>query len=886
MSAILACALSIAGASGTQETPASARYLDRFLAAFGAVEQGALDEALAGYESCVELAPESPTLALHLACLHARRGSLAESSAWLSRAIEWGFDDRGYLEWEPDLATLRASAGFQSLLELLPPAPERMIAATFLRVPEPALTAWSPDGLRAVASGMLWDVETRELYARLDSDGTVPACVAFHPSGREIFACAGGRVSVWEAASGAHLADLEPPLRPEARELEFSADGRIVLCHGPMTRGVWDTATREQIPLRKIFPSEYVRIDPLGECLLFTDRGYAALVEIATGTVRAYVKGLGEPPCSSTFRSDGRRVGIRDSSGNAWLLDVKSGELLRRLLGKRNDAIARTSFDSRDGSWIIDRRDGRRERWEDGNDQPLELDVIGSDPETTASRIPSPAKRLQGRPPLRSRQLSCERSMFFPDGTRAGIEASDGSLRVVDLGTGRGSVPDWARAYQVHVEGFAPDGSWMLTSEVGVFHTRDTASGMQLATIRSRSTRMCPVGDRLLVQAAGHVKVLAARTGEELATLDRTRGGLFAWRPDGKIIAGVHNATDVVFWDSASGKRVDESLTNPARVSCIAFDPSGERIAVAMANDRMCVWDLGTRQVLGSFGDIDLWEEYEGGTVQFSVDGRFLLASFGEGAGCELIDANTFERRLGDWDLNVRTITSSGRIFAFDGIYDLATGASLGSLPEKELQTPLASPDESRILAERYGATVVLDGNARELYSRAEYEEGAALVSTPSLFYDGAPAAVRQAYLLRDQTVLSLDTYAPQLCDPRRIRAAAAGVPLVSPALPDPPGLCPAEPTERRLEVEGNSVVLAADAEDPRGVLGFELALDGQVLPGDVARASFEVEDDATRARLQWRIVRRVKNSSEVRIRAIARSGILSKPWRVSIVWH
>jgi hypothetical protein len=283
----------------------------------------------------------------------------------------------------------------------------------------------------------------------------------------------------------------------------------------------------------------------------------------------------------------------------------------------------------------------------------------------------------------------------------------------------------------------------------------------------------------------------------------------------------------------------------------------------------------------------DLFGDLEGGTIRFSPDGRFLLASLGGESGLELFDAKTYGRRTDDSALDVHTITPSGRIYGWDGIYELESGITVANLSSRALHGPIPSRDEHRLLARRESATVVLDGrDASELYSRLEYEGGGALVYAPSLFYDGTPAAIRRTYLVRDRTVLPLDGYAAVLCDPRRIRAAAAGVEIAGVALPDPPRFLRTVPSTRVIDVDAGELSLEAVAEDPRGLSGFEILLDGVPLSSELALASTVLEPEDNRARLSLGISRPVVERSEIRVRAIARSGMLSVPWRTTVVWR
>ena len=48
------------------------------------------------------------------------KGDQEQAIATLRRAIEAGFDSRGYIEWDPDLASIRSDPRFGPLVAQLP----------------------------------------------------------------------------------------------------------------------------------------------------------------------------------------------------------------------------------------------------------------------------------------------------------------------------------------------------------------------------------------------------------------------------------------------------------------------------------------------------------------------------------------------------------------------------------------------------------------------------------------------------------------------------------------------------------------------------------------------------------------------------------------------
>jgi Flp pilus assembly protein TadD len=80
---------------------------------------GRLEEGLAADQRLVHLAPRDPTVHYNLACSLALLGRGEEALDALERAIALGYRDTEHLLGDEDLASVRASARFQTLLASL-----------------------------------------------------------------------------------------------------------------------------------------------------------------------------------------------------------------------------------------------------------------------------------------------------------------------------------------------------------------------------------------------------------------------------------------------------------------------------------------------------------------------------------------------------------------------------------------------------------------------------------------------------------------------------------------------------------------------------------------------------------------------------------------------
>ncbi|MCC6678727.1 MAG: protein kinase [Phycisphaerales bacterium] len=145
---------------------------------------------------------------------------------------------------------------------------------------------------------------------------------------------------------------------------------------------------------------------------------------------------------------------------------------------------------------------------------------------------------------------------------------------------------------------------------------------------------------RLLCRDAGSVWVLDARAGTEVARAPdpESRFGTFTLSPDGRRIAAVSRAGELVIYDSDSLKPqvVAEGVFDPARQAVISDD--GRWMIGVASNGRMVLLDAGTGRtvrmapVLPEFAEGVPLLEGNPRVLQFAPDGRHQLGFVGGGA--------------------------------------------------------------------------------------------------------------------------------------------------------------------------------------------------------------------------------------------------------------
>jgi hypothetical protein len=221
---------------------------------------------------------------------------------------------------------------------------------------------------------------------------------------------------------------------------------------------------------------------------------------------------------------------------------------------------------------------------------------------------------------------------------------------------------------------------------------------------------------------------------------------------------------------------------------------------------------------------------------------------------------------------------------SYSRVFDPKTGSILANLGDRDFWDLSGTSDDRLVIANR-GGTVVLDGDTYdERYHRIEFAEAGALLHTPALIYHGSTEAIKETYLYYDEEPFPLDCFAPILYDPKRFMAAAAGISLRHPTVPKPPRFLSNNLNVRKVAVTGGEATVTVQAESLDGVIGFQFERDGEVLPLNPAGATVSIQGQKTT--LNWTLSRPTVDETDLRIRAIGQSGVLSKPALLTLRWE
>ncbi len=107
---LLVAVLVVLPQAPAQQTPEGAKLMQEMVTAYQAKEY---DKAIEIGDRLVALEKTNPTHPYNMACLWALKGDSDKAVTWLGRSVELGFSDLNLLRSDPDLASIRETAGYK-----------------------------------------------------------------------------------------------------------------------------------------------------------------------------------------------------------------------------------------------------------------------------------------------------------------------------------------------------------------------------------------------------------------------------------------------------------------------------------------------------------------------------------------------------------------------------------------------------------------------------------------------------------------------------------------------------------------------------------------------------------------------------------------------------
>ena len=502
-----------------------------------------------------------------------------------------------------------------------------------------------------------------------------------------------------------------------------------------------------------------------------------------------------------------------------------------------------------------------------------------------------------------------------PNGARLWLGSEDGALREVSRANGRvlrATGPTDSAIVQIAERS---DGKQLaaLSSDgtLRVFDTeelRETARCEQLVSDewnhRDPTLSFCGDGSTLLlVDPKAHVTVIDAESCTRRGSWEQSPKRLpviTAFARGDRLLCAT-DAEEVVERAASTGE-VKRRTPVQGIVDVIALEPGEARAWISTRDSKVKVVDLATGAVVRTLdhADLDPFDTVEFGSITFSPDGkRAVVGTSGFGV-VACWNVATGERVWGysyeggnPAPLFSRFSADGRRVFVWGQgawstrIVDADTGKTLVDLAERGLGDVLAAGDGRSIAAYgTRGLELLDDSTGASRISRVEFAgDGWILRASASGHLDGTREALAAAHLSLPDRTYPADGLAAAFVDVKKVAAAAAGIEVapVAPATIPTLNWTAATPRIVRLAADRKEVTLEAEATCPIEIIAFEVVVDGKrsrvaAEPADVATK------DRTKSRWSLRVVRPASNTSvEIRLRAIASDGILSRPLRVAV---
>jgi serine/threonine protein kinase/WD40 repeat protein len=457
--------------------------------------------------------------------------------------------------------------------------------------------------------------------------------LAFSPDGERIAIGSGwGGIVIHDARDGKKLLEWDTP---EARRLEFSPDGKLLLTSGVGQIHLWDANEGRlawSYPLEKgnfalgIFTAD-------GQQIITAEyKDNLRLVNSRDGTLiralprsRSAVSALAMHPNGTVTAVGERGTALRiDLRNDRVLADFRAGD---RLI----EHVALTP-DGRRIVTAVSLPDGRQDirLWHANTGAPVQTLLGGNGSLMQISVHPLSGELLVGGPNARAWSLTGSSEKWMLQGYLEARTAFVGSDDVIfapannaglsKLQAGTPTVmwktPGYARQATVSADGrLAAFGSVNSAQPIILLRNPGTAAE-QIGSFKPKFStvllRLSPAGDRLIEAENWGVELIDTAKGKELVKLERKdvkRYWDLGWLDDRRLLGLVTAKADrgnpgseewIVLWDVATGK-ILQTATNRSPMDVLALAPDGRRFAEAGADKRVRIRDAATLAVQQEF---------------------------------------------------------------------------------------------------------------------------------------------------------------------------------------------------------------------------------------------------------------------------------------------
>ena len=445
--------------------------------------------------------------------------------------------------------------------------------------------AWSPDSAQLASAGrdgavVLWDASTGERVRTMKGHRGNVRGLVFDLEGAYLFSCGeDGAVNRWDTRTGRLLGTFDGHEGP-VHALDYDPGHEMLVTAGEdHTVRLWSVRTGAMRILRGHEGSVHeVRFDPHGERLLSSEKGmvylWDALEDPALTELVLHRRGI----LAMAWDPTGAHLATASEEGDVVLWDALAGVPLRRLRGGHTMYVNSLSF-SPDGKRLITGSQDKTARvWDVETGRPLQR--------------------------LGAFERWVEAVLFLPDGHSAVIATGDKKVRVIDLDTL--AVRNELGGYQAEVEAIdlAGDGRHFLTRSDRELLLWPTTGDLSAPLFARRNTYaaagLMPDGATLVTGTEGglmqvwevgsdHPRFSHSENVRRLTALELS--------PDGRRVVTASQTRDgeheLRIRDSETMLTLHTLREPGAAIRVLAFSPDGRRLATALADGRVKIYETG-----------------------------------------------------------------------------------------------------------------------------------------------------------------------------------------------------------------------------------------------------------------------------------------------------